>query len=642
LRWETFVWLSICPALLVGFLLVASSAPALAAKRVALVIGVDDYQSIGDLGNPVNDATAMAALFEKSGITVILRTNPTFVDFHDALAELEAAGADAEEVIVYYAGHGFALDRGDVLAPADLEFDCDRRTAKRFIKLDDLFERLGSVPRKVVLLDACRNDPFPTCPKRGSTGTGFRGLTLLGRDTSGTLIASSTLSGALAADGPDGGHSPFASALLKHLSEKPHTLFRDVLDLAAADVAALTGKAQIPEIITRGGAPPSCLAGVNCGGPADATAATPPAETTPAAPRAEDAEIWPTIEDTASCGVLESFIKRFPDSTYADFARARQKELGCGEEKVALAAPAVPKTAGSCDDILVKVGTGEDCLKPGDVFRDIEAGPEMVVVPAGKFTMGSPESEEDRNSNEGPQHEVTIGRPFAVGKLEVTRGQFAAFVEATGHTTGESCYAFADGAWKDTLGRSWRDPGYEQTGDHPVVCVSWADAKAYVAWLAKATGKDYRLLSEAEWEYAARGETEPGAYPRFHFGSAIQLCDYDNGADTSTSFDWWNTSCNVGRGQGTAVAGRYKPNAFGLHDMHGNVWEWTEDCYHGSYSGAPTDGLAWTTGSCDDRVQRGGGWFISLGFLRAAARNGASPVGRAVESGFRVARTLAP
>ncbi len=181
-----------------------------------------------------------------------------------------------------------------------------------------------------------------------------------------------------------------------------------------------------------------------------------------------------------------------------------------------LTPPPAPEETTGCDALLVKVGTGEECLKPGDVFRDLPGGPEMVVVPAGTFTMGSRKDEEDRsaedNMDEDPLHDVTITMPFAVGKFEVTRGQFAAFVEATGHKTGASCYAWNGTEWKDTAGKSWRDPGFAQTDDHPVACLSWDDAKAYVAWLAKETGKAYRLLSEAEWEYAARaGTTGPYA-----------------------------------------------------------------------------------------------------------------------------------
>ncbi len=213
------------------------------------------------------------------------------------------------------------------------------------------------------------------------------------------------------------------------------------------------------------------------------------------------------------------------------------------------------------------------CLRPGDVFRDLDGGPEMVVIPAGAFTMGSPP--EEAGIERGPQHVVTITKPFAAGKFEVTRVQFAAFVTATGYDSGSKCWTYESGKSQVRSGRSWRDPGYSQADDHPVACISWEDAKAYVGWLAKKTGRDYRLLSEAEWEYAARGQTEPGDYPRFHFGDdASDLCDYANGADRSTAFDWRNQNCSDGAGV-TAPVGSYRPNSFGLYDMHGNLWEST-------------------------------------------------------------------
>jgi len=174
-----------------------------------------------------------------------------------------------------------------------------------------------------------------------------------------------------------------------------------------------------------------------------------------------------------------------------------------------------------------------------------------------------------------------------------------------------------------------------------VVCVNRDDAKAYVAWLAKTTGQPYRLLSEAEWEYAARGVTGATPQPRFHFGNdEAQLCQYGNHADRSTSFSWKNTKCSDGVGEKTAEAGRYKPNAFGLYDMHGNVWEWVEDCWNDSYQTAPPGGSARTTGDCGLRVLRGGSWFEPPEYLRSANRLRSPLDNRGWFIGFRLARTL--
>ena len=281
--------------------------------------------------------------------------------------------------------------------------------------------------------------------------------------------------------------------------------------------------------------------------------------------------------------------------------------------------------------------------KIAGVFRDCEVCPAMVEIPAGSYEMGSPEGEVGRDEDEGPLHRVTIGEPLAVGVYEVTVGEFGHFVEATGHSTGDVCSTHEDGAWEERSGRSWRNPGFDQTARHPVVCVSWDDAQAYVEWLSTKTGMRYRLLSESEWEYAARAGTSTAHY--WDEGEA-QQCRNANGADAAlkTRFpDWkWDiATCDDGRAH-TAAAGSYLPNGHFLHDMLGNVWEWVEDCWHSSYSGAPTDGSAWTSGECGERVFRGGAWTHQPRSLRAASRVGIFPGVPGAEIGFRVARTLTP
>ena len=258
----------------------------------------------------------------------------------------------------------------------------------------------------------------------------------------------------------------------------------------------------------------------------------------------------------------------------------------------------------------------------GDTFRDCATCPEMVVVPAGSFMMGSPADEPNRGDDEGPQHRVTISKPFAVGKYEVTRGQFAAFVDATGYDAGSRCYQWDGSKWREGS-NNWRNPGFTQTNTHPVVCVLWNDAKAYIDWLSKKTGQNYRLLSEAEWEYVVRaGTTTP-----YHFGAIIFPSQANYGLNNS----------------GTVEVGSYPANTFGLHDVHGNVWEWVEDCWHNNYNGAPSDGSAWTI-NCDkdSRVLRGGSWGSLPGDLRSANRISDGAGVHSSFGGFRIARTLTP
>ena len=179
------------------------------------------------------------------------------------------------------------------------------------------------------------------------------------------------------------------------------------------------------------------------------------------------------------------------------------------------------------------LSAAEACaLKPKDVFRECTDCPAMVVLPPGSFTMGSPASEPGRFASEDPQHEVRIAKPFAVAQFQVTVDEFKAFVTATGYDAGSACYAWDGASFHLQSGHSWRDPGFAQTGSHPAACLNWNDAQAYAKWLSGKTGKAYRLPSEAEWEYAARGRTEPGNYPRYFFGDLeADFCKYGNGAD---------------------------------------------------------------------------------------------------------------
>jgi formylglycine-generating enzyme required for sulfatase activity len=293
----------------------------------------------------------------------------------------------------------------------------------------------------------------------------------------------------------------------------------------------------------------------------------------------------------------------------------------------------------------------ERALAAGESFRECDGCPEMVAVPAGSFTMGSPANEGGRNTWEGPQHLVTIPRPFAVGKFEVTVDQFSAFVRETSYVEATRCWTYENGTFDERLGRSWRRPGFPQEGDHPAACLSFEDATAYADWLRRKIGKTYRLLSEAEWEYAARGRTAPGPAPRFPFGDdEAAMCANANGLDQTAraairvSGGAWNfLPCSDGY-VFTAPIGKFAPNAFGLHDMIGNVKEWTQDCFHPGkgYEGAPVDGSAWTSlGACSLRVVRGGSWLSYARLLRVAFRFRNGPTDYANDVGLRVARTLA-
>ncbi len=253
--------------------------------------------------------------------------------------------------------------------------------------------------------------------------------------------------------------------------------------------------------------------------------------------------------------------------------------------------------------------------RAGDQFQDCDACPVMVIVPAGSFVMGSPEAERGRLDHEGPQHEVLFNQPFAAGKYEITFSKWDACVKSGGCEG----YVPADEGW----GR----------GDRPVVNVNYYDMKNYLSWLSGETDKAYRFLTEAEWEYSARAGSKT-VYP---WGDDPARAQANFGTDT----------CCSGRAQGadkwdamTAPVGSFPANAFGLHDMHGNVYERVEDCWNHSYDGAPADGAHWLTGDCTAFVLRGGSWISPPELIRSAERDAYTKYYRAKVMGFRVARSL--
>lgn len=333
----------------------------------------------------------------------------------------------------------------------------------------------------------------------------------------------------------------------------------------------------------------------------------------------EAAEAWDRTKDTTSIPALEAFIRRFGDTYYGDLAKVRLAELKQTQAAVKKKVEEDAKAEGERQRLAMLKGEQDrkraeddrkraeaDLLRPGREFRDCaDVCPVMVVLPKGEFMMGSPPGEAGRDNDEGPQHKVAISRPFAVGKFEVTFAEWDACASDGG------CIS----------NRTPGDQGWGR-GRRPVIYVSWNDAKEYVAWLSRKTGKSYRLLSEAEWEYAARA----GTTTRYAFGDTISK----NQAQLSEGSS----------AEQTVEVGTFAPNAWGLHDMHGNVWEWVEDNWHPDYQGAPADGSVWRGGDLSRRVLRGGSWDYVPDYLRSALRGRSVPGFRIFSFGFRVARTL--
>ncbi|GAB4192961.1 MAG: formylglycine-generating enzyme family protein [Wenzhouxiangellaceae bacterium] len=287
-------------------------------------------------------------------------------------------------------------------------------------------------------------------------------------------------------------------------------------------------------------------------------------------------------------------------------------------------------------------GQGAAVETRADSFKDCTHCPEMVVVPGGTFLFGSPLDEEGRDQDEGPAVDVAL-ESFAVSRFEITLSQFQSFADATNYQSQTPCFHTGEsGRWDPHLGATWQAPGFEQSGQHPVVCVSWDDAQQYIAWInQQADSNDYRLLTEAEWEYSA----EAGSKGPYWWGEdQADFCTYTNGADQMAAerYPDWNRAgaCNDHHLY-TAPVGYYQQsNAFGLYDLVGNVWEWVGDCYKDHLTDDYYDHEQGMAHSCEKRVVRGGGWDYGPLYLRTSYRGAWNPAHGFTNFGFRIAKTL--
>jgi len=581
--------------LVLVFWMLMVAPPAYAQKRVALVIGNSVYQHTPRLKNPANDATDMGVSLKKHGFEVIEGYDLDKASFDRKVRDFAAALTGAEVGLFFYAGHGLQVAGQNYLVPIDAKAEAVDALEFEMVRVDvvhRIMERQTNT--NILFLDACRDNPLARNLAR-SMGTRSsevgRGLAAVESGV-GTLISFSTQPGNVALDGT-GRNSPFAEALAKQILSASEDLSA-ILISVRNDVMRQTQRKQVPW-------EHSALTGRFYFH--QATKTTEPSKVAPARLSAA-AEAWSLIKETTSISALEAYMSRFADTFYAELARQRLLELN--QQQVARPRPT------PCDGFETSLGGEARCLRPGDAFRDCPECPEMMVVPAGAFMMGSPEGEAERGIDEGLQRKVTLAKPFAVGKFEATFAEWDACVAA--------------GACKHNP----RDQGWGR-GKHPVINVSWDDiTKEYLPWLSRQTGQRYRLLTEAEWEYAARaGTTTP-----FSTGRTITT--------DQANFDGNQTYGGSPRGQyrrRSVEVGAFGPNAFGLHDMHGNVWEWVEDCYKDSYAGAGVDGNATASVSGCARVLRGGSWNSAPGGdLRSANRRQEPPAIRTSLFGFRVGR----
>ena len=547
-----------------AFALVATVLPAEAAKRLALIIGNAAYKDVGELTNPHADADAVAKAFTAAGFDDVRHADDLSAEqMRKELKEFSGRAAGSEIAVVYYAGHGAEVADQNYLIPVDAKLLRSTDIEFEAIPLSSVRSAVsGASKLRMVVLDACRNNPFKLAGSNGKRGA-TRGLASI-EPGAGEVVAYSAKEGTLAQDGPSNSNSPFATALVKSLKE-PGLEIRLLFGRVRDDVLSATANEQEPYTYA------------SLGG--DAIYLQPPVIGPSLLSAA--AQEWQLIAATNSANVLEAFRNKYRgDAVYSALA----------EERLALLSPPVIAATRT-------------------TIRDCPECPDMVEIPSGHFVMGSAEGEAGHEVEEGPQHAVVIGKSFAVGKFEITHGQFSAFLAETGYLQAPSCFLWNGKTWADRKGYGFANPGFAQTDNHPATCISWTDANTYIAWLSTKSGKKYRLLTESEWEYAAQHTGVPSP----------DMANFES--------------------KSTTQIGRYAANSFGLHDMQGNVWEWTQDCYAKDYTAAPTNGTAYITPNCQ-RTYRGGGWANPAKDQRSTARGHNLANIHADVIGFRVARDL--
>lgn len=586
-------------------------------RRLALVIGNDGYQSISRLANARADARAMARSLELSGFTVTLKLDVTEKAMKEAVRHFKSQVNGGDVAVFYYAGHGVQLGGANYLLPTDIRGDSEDQVRDEALPLQRVLDDLQEQKAKfsLAIVDACRDNPFKGNGKRMIGGRGLAPTTA----ATGQMVLFSAGANQQALDkvGP-ADRNPnglFTRVLLAEMN-KPGLPVDRVLRNVREQVVALArtvNHEQVPalydqslgEFYFRSGASPIASMAVSS-----------PIEVLSATPEPAEEALWREIAGGSSREEFEAYIRRYPSGFYTTQARERigQIEVAVETERRKqddqswslaeranttqayekyLAAYAQGRHAALAEIRVRRLQAEEERNRfvSGKSLRDCDECPEMVMVPAGVFQMGS------GTGNEAPAHTVRISKPFAIGRTEVTQGQ-----------------------WRAIMGSN--PSHFKACGDFcPVESVSWDDAQEFIRRINARTGKQYRLPSEAEWEYACRA------------GGRDEYC----GGGNLDAVAWYTANSS----DKTQPVGQKKPNAFGLYDMSGNVWEWVQDAYSSNYQGAPTDGSAWDVGSEPTyRVLRGGSWSNLNGIVRATYRYRGPRDQRDEYFGFRLVRVL--
>jgi formylglycine-generating enzyme required for sulfatase activity len=609
-------------------------------RRIALVIGNSDSGALAPR-NAINDARSMGALLASLGFEVSVLTDGTPQQMQRALAAFRARLAGGGVGLFYFAGHGLQVGNETILVPAGID---GRSPAALLVNGIDLRNVLAamSAPRadktNLVILDTCLQNPFHF------TDTKTPALALPEQ----TFIAYATAPGGFAADGT--GHGVYTRALLRALSHAPQRDIDAMMHDVERTVRADTGDQQRPWAVSSLGRgfrfahyPRGDVTSAELAGTAIVSMRSRGIMPKDSSEQYE-LTFWDSIKNSNYASDYEAYLKAYPNGRFAALAKARIERLQAAASAPAPgAAPTAPPAASKAQaaasqpahavapsqptpehqhaaSAMVATPTPAPAPAPASVAatpkapdksaanvpaagesKDCAACPVMISLPAGSFTMGSNAGD----ISERPPHHVTIGAPFAIGKYAVTVDQWNACVAAN------ACPKLSSENGPDK--------------NVPARDLSWDDVQQYIKWLGKVTGKPYRLPTEAEWEYAARGGT---ATP-YWWGQQMRK----GNSNCKGCGDPWHE-------ERPENVGTFAANPYGLYDMGGNVWQWVSDCWHSSYKDAPADGHAWDANGCDMRVIRGGSWREGADYMLVSTRFKYSESVRQSQNGFRVAKDL--
>jgi len=597
-------------------------------KRTALVIGNGRYAKVSPLDNPVNDATDMAAVLSGLGFEVIKGTDTNLVQMRRLIREFGEKLEQQKGVgLFYYAGHGVEVRGKNFLVPVDADIAREVETEDYAIDLNSLMRQMDAANNgfNVVILDACRNNPFSRGWNRSGDSGGLANISA----PTGTFIAFAAAPGSTASDGKGTRNGVFTGSLVKQL-KRPNLKLEEVFKATREEVMSVTGNKQVPWDSSS----------VKGDFYFNLTAARSSVKTNASVPKVESAqekEAWDLVKASADVEDLRFFLREFPNGTNTVAAQSRLEEMMWTSAKASNDKAKVQTYLDEFPDgpnaaiarirlrqlgaaaMTPAANASNSSVTPGTIRKN-SMGMELAYIPAGEFMMGSSEAEVDEAfyeckkynkdckrdlfTRETPKHKVAIKDGFWMGKYEVTQGQWQSVM-------GDNPSKFAD------CGSTC-----------PVEQVSWDDIQVFLKRInAKNDGFEYSLPSEAQWEYAARA----GTTTAFAFGDSLNSSQ----ANFNGEYPYASTKgTNVGK---TVSVGRYQPNAWGLYDMHGNVWEWSQDIYNASYSGLPTDGSAnMSVGDANKRVLRGGSWGSGGFNTRSANRGGLDSTSRDVYFGFRI------